>query len=248
MTNISKPTALFLLVITALSLSNCKKEKVNNPNLCFSYIQTFNGLKSGEEIEFTNCSTNSNSSFWDFGDGNTSTQKNPTHTYAFGGTYEVQLTVSNSGGASESGTTNIDILQSPPKEMILHKITLVHWPETDANGHPWDNHTWLAEELRPDIVLFVREGHYGKLFESDVHLNAKPGTPIEFSGTGFPVTINTLKSDMHRICWFDRDDNFSSIEMGCKSLYLKDIHQVGLTQIDVKDGDWEYVMDISWNY
>lgn len=247
MTYVSKPVLLILMIAGTFGLSNCKKEKAT-PNLCFSYIETSNGLMSGEEIEFTNCSSNSNSSFWDFGDGHTSTQKNPIHTYDFGGTYEVKLTISNSDGGSKSGVTTVEVLQSPPKKMVLHKITLVRWPETNANGDPWDNHTWLAEELRPDIVLIIREGHYGKIFESDVLLNAKPGTLIEFSDTGFPVSIDTFKSDMHRICWFDRDDNFSSIEMGCKSIYLKNIHQVGQTQIEVIDGEWEYVMDISWNY
>jgi C1A family cysteine protease len=35
---------------------------------------------------------------WDFGDGTTSTEKNPTHTYAKAGTFTVNLTVKNSGG------------------------------------------------------------------------------------------------------------------------------------------------------
>ena len=35
---------------------------------------------------------------WDFGDGTTSTDRNPTHTYATAGTFTVNLTVKNSGG------------------------------------------------------------------------------------------------------------------------------------------------------
>ncbi|AXT54697.1 PKD domain-containing protein [Aquimarina sp. AD1] len=55
----------------------------------------------------TNCSTvnfnsttinNVNTYSWDFGDGNTSTEQNPTHTYANSGTYSVSLTTSNSAG------------------------------------------------------------------------------------------------------------------------------------------------------
>jgi PKD repeat protein len=37
---------------------------------------------------------------WDFGDGSTSTEQNPVHTYASVGTYTVRLTASNSGGSS----------------------------------------------------------------------------------------------------------------------------------------------------
>lgn len=43
-------------------------------------------------VDFTNNSTNATIYLWDFGDGNTSTENNPTHTYATGGTYMVNLT------------------------------------------------------------------------------------------------------------------------------------------------------------
>jgi PKD repeat protein len=39
---------------------------------------------------------------WTFGDGNTSTQQNPTHTYASGGSYQVCLTVTNACGTSQT--------------------------------------------------------------------------------------------------------------------------------------------------
>lgn len=42
--------------------------------------------------------------FWDFGDGNTSTDPNPTHTYALAGVYTLKLVV-NRGGACADSTT-----------------------------------------------------------------------------------------------------------------------------------------------
>ncbi len=42
-------------------------------------------------VDFTNNSTNATIYLWDFGDGNTSTENNPTHTYATAGTYMVNL-------------------------------------------------------------------------------------------------------------------------------------------------------------
>ena len=44
------------------------------------------------DVDFFNTSNNANSYEWDFGDGNTSTDFNPTHTYANNGTYNVCLT------------------------------------------------------------------------------------------------------------------------------------------------------------
>nr|NQU93168.1 DUF2271 domain-containing protein [Bacteroidota bacterium] len=43
-------------------------------------------------VDFTNISTGASSYLWDFGDGETSTEENPTHVYGADGTYEVTLT------------------------------------------------------------------------------------------------------------------------------------------------------------
>ena len=54
-------------------------------------------------VLFTDASTNNPTSWlWIFGDGNTSTLKNPVHTYSSVGTYAVNLTATNSGGMNSS--------------------------------------------------------------------------------------------------------------------------------------------------
>lgn len=50
---------------------------------------------------------------WDFGDGNFSSQQNPTHQYTAGGTYTIELTVTSNGGCTHVFSMPIDILQSP---------------------------------------------------------------------------------------------------------------------------------------
>jgi len=58
-------------------------------------------------VQFTDQSTGEITSWaWDFGDGNTSTVQNPSHTYATLGNYTVSLTVTNSGGSDTETRTD----------------------------------------------------------------------------------------------------------------------------------------------
>jgi PKD repeat protein len=54
---------------------------------------------------------------WDFGDGATSSDRNPSHTYASAGHYQVQLTVRDDDGAQDSKTHDADAREpAPPPE------------------------------------------------------------------------------------------------------------------------------------
>lgn len=55
---------------------------------------------------FNNASTGSTLYAWDFGDGDTSMQANPSHTYQQSGTFNVRLIASNGGGCSDTLTRN----------------------------------------------------------------------------------------------------------------------------------------------
>ena len=51
---------------------------------------------------------------WDFGDGSTSTERNPVHTYAARGNYAVTLTVTDSQGLSGTVIETVQVLPPPP--------------------------------------------------------------------------------------------------------------------------------------
>ncbi|WP_321423207.1 NosD domain-containing protein [uncultured Methanobacterium sp.] len=60
------------------------------------------------DVQFTDNSSNNPTSWaWDFGDGATSTEKNPNHTYTTPGTYTVTLTATNSAGNNTLTQTNL---------------------------------------------------------------------------------------------------------------------------------------------
>jgi len=58
-------------------------------------IASFTSSLNGLIISFNNTSQNASDYLWDFGDGNTSTQTSPVHTYARPGNYTVTLTANN---------------------------------------------------------------------------------------------------------------------------------------------------------
>ncbi|WP_265580821.1 PKD domain-containing protein [Methanofollis aquaemaris] len=65
-------------------------------------------------VSFTDQSTNAPTSWsWSFGDGNVSSEQNPTHVYATAGTYSATLTATNAGG-SNTTTGNVTVMPSAP--------------------------------------------------------------------------------------------------------------------------------------
>ena len=91
-----------LTVVLLASLSACVE---NDPtynvypsdDVAFTYCVTNEGYEldflAGSTIQFTNTSALSGACTWEFGDGETSTDPNPTHTYNLPGQYEVKLTI-----------------------------------------------------------------------------------------------------------------------------------------------------------
>ena len=83
---------------------------IGSPDFDYSsfYLTNFNVLAVNDPISFNNLSSEQYfSSFWDFGDGNTSDETNPTHTYTRRGVYDVTLTVEFILGCSYSITKTI---------------------------------------------------------------------------------------------------------------------------------------------
>lgn len=74
--------------------------------VCPTPAAAFSGQGSQLSYNFTDNSPSAASSWlWDFGDGNVSTQQNPSHTYAIPGNYTVCLTITNACGSDSTCST-----------------------------------------------------------------------------------------------------------------------------------------------
>ena len=92
---------LFILASMALLFNSCMEEPLI---AAFSYEST--GLFT---ITFNNVSMGATQYSWDFGDGETSEEKSPTHVYESAGTYRVILTVKDSKGSSDDVVKNVSV-------------------------------------------------------------------------------------------------------------------------------------------
>ena len=97
-------SAFFMASILFFSACD-KEEEEESPIASFQFeVNADNFL----QVSFTNFSQNADTYAWDFGDGNTSTEENPTHTYAEAGTYDVTLSATGNGEtASRAETVNL---------------------------------------------------------------------------------------------------------------------------------------------
>lgn len=98
-----------ILVVTGLAFINtsCNNSDEVTPEDPPRAIFSF-GITDNKSVSFSNFSVGGDSYVWDFGNGTTSTEENPSYTYTSDGIYTVKLTVLNTSGSSEI-TKNIVI-------------------------------------------------------------------------------------------------------------------------------------------
>lgn len=99
--------SLFLAVMMVAGLTSCKK-----PVPVADFTFTVDGLVA----TFTNASTDATTYVWDFGDGGTSTEASPAHTYADFGLYSVKLTATGEGG-EDIVTKDVELVFTPAMVM-----------------------------------------------------------------------------------------------------------------------------------
>lgn len=80
---------------------------------------------------------------WDFGDGNTSTSENTSHTYSVDGAYTVKLTVKNGAGLSNTSTQVVTVAQPT---WTVDVASGIGWPSTGAE--------WTAFETAHALTQF----------------------------------------------------------------------------------------------
>jgi hypothetical protein len=110
-----------MLLITVIVISSCKKD-TPAPTATFEFVV------AGYQVTFTSTVTDVTTYLWDFGDGGTSTDANPVHTYVVSGTYNVKLKATGGGGEI---SVNHDVEALPSFDEMLTG------GPTAENGKTW---------------------------------------------------------------------------------------------------------------
>ncbi|NLP56863.1 PKD domain-containing protein [Lutibacter sp. B1] len=147
--------------------------KLYDPTANFTYLaSTTNPL----EIKFNTTATYAKSFVWDFGDGNGSTEKNPTHLYDEAGDYTITLTAS-----GFDGTTPAVVTQKVTVGVVLAKLVgTVIGHESSWNDNP---ETYVTAAFDGNMATFVDGadaiGFVGYDFGKEVKLTLVKYAPRE---------------------------------------------------------------------
>jgi serine protease len=94
-----------------VTVDNCSSTSTNDPAFA-----DFSFTTSGRTVTFEDQSTDSDGDVaawdWNYGDGNTSTQQNPVHTYTDDGKYQVTLTITDNEGATDFVTQDVTAIDA----------------------------------------------------------------------------------------------------------------------------------------
>lgn len=120
---------------------------------------SFTPITDGLTVTFNNTSLNADNYNWDFGDGNTSIEENPVHTYAADGSYDVTLTATGPG-QSASVTQAINVAAA----LTLFPITF-EGTNTNFNGFGGSTFQVIDNPDPSGANISSRVGEYVKGFE-----------------------------------------------------------------------------------
>jgi PKD repeat protein len=194
----------------------------------------FNFTTNGASVTFTSTSINGTSFVWDFGDGNTSTDQNPTHTYTSSGSYTVLLTVSNQCN-TDMRTREVTIELQPVAAFGTSQsttgcadYTINFTDNSTSNPTAWNwsfpGGTPATSTLQNPTVTYTQRGIYSVSLTSSnsfgsstasmedlVTINDVPELTASFTENLLSVQFNSTANFADNIAWNFGDGNTSTL-------------------------------------
>ncbi|MBD2703161.1 PKD domain-containing protein [Spirosoma sp. BT702] len=149
----------------------------------------FTWANSNGLVIFTNSSIHAESYVWDFGNGKTSTEPNPTQHYSKAGTYYVKLTATGKGGnVSKTDSVPIPVVKYTMANVVDDQSLVNFLPGVwgvyvKGEGNKYDNYTY---RFSPDNNILAYQDYY----QPSVSISGSPETArVEFK---YSIVDNTI--------------------------------------------------------
>lgn len=166
---------------------------IKNPVASFTTTPELPGKFSvPAPITFLNNSKDASAYLWDFGDGITSSEKNPVHTYLKTGNYTVNLTAFNGNGCTNSATINNLVILEASALLIPNSFS----PNGDGVNDEFNIN--ISNLKKITVKIFNRYGE--NLFTSTNIFNSWDG-----NHSGRPVPVGAYYYVISGIDLFDRE-------------------------------------------
>ena len=177
---------------------------LTSTNICGTTSSTFtltlgNGLptavfsssQNGLTVSFSNTSSNA-TYVWDFGDGQTSNEEDPIHTYAACGTYTVTLSSTNLCGTASS-VSSLTLGSGVPTAIFSSTSNglVVTFSNTsqDADSYQWDFGDGQASSLENPVHTYANCGTYLVTLTSTNICGTTSSTFTLTFGNGLPTSV-----------------------------------------------------------
>ncbi len=139
---------IIILCSVAIVLFSCKKDDATPPKADFLVYNAF--CIAPCEVYFFDESERAVSYSWDFGNGVTSTNKDDTISFQYGGNYLVGLEVTAANGVTDLKQKVVTILNADT--MFISNIELQQYKTLTTSWTPWDQDETFGEDFYVNIL------------------------------------------------------------------------------------------------
>jgi PKD repeat protein len=262
---------LYFVRLTAVSALGCASQvQINGAIRVTTPLAQFGATNTTGcpplAVQFTNQGTTNASYLWSFGDGTTSTQNNPTHTYNQLGEYDVTLVVTNGAGCNDTvmladlvNVSNEIAIYSPPPAITSCSPFTASFNIQQMPGelYLWDfGDGFTATGVSPthmydepgtyNVSLLVNDGSpCGTIYPTYQTIIIEGETPEFAVSVGicppFPVTFSDTVSDAVSWLW-DFGDGTTSTQENPVHIYPNMLsHHVSLLTTTASGCQYSYI-------